>query len=330
MAEHKVQPSSMLLIIQNIVSGQTINNTVVCLKSITKNNSVNVIDANSWCGQKKLAGISDISYNFECIHLQDPQGDKLSGTNLRVLAYQKLLIYYKIIPEIPQTGDEFEEGYGFISDISSNYSFDNVGTFSMTITAKGTPTLYNSDDFVRIGNQMWSNKNLEVTQFRNGVPIVEATDNTNWFDLIETETPAWAYWEYDSNNASLGKYYNTFAINSINNLAPIGTRIPNYSDAYELYTKILSDYPTTSGFALRESGTQHWYNDQGFDAYGFSLQGNGVAIQGDLNFVGAFGFKVDDGSNANIFCQDDYNDVLFSPESPFNYLGLNIRLLLDI
>ena len=325
MAEHKVQPSSMLLIIQTIDRGQTINNTVVCLKSITKNDSVNVIDANSWCGQKKLAGLSDISYNFECIHLQDPEGDKLSGTNLRVLAYQKLPIYYKIIPEVPQPGDELEEGYGFISDISSNYSFDNVGTFSMTITAKGTPELFKLNNVVTIGEQVWSSKNLDVTQFRNGVQIVEATDNTNWFDLLETETPAWAYWEYDSNNASLGKYYNTFAINSINNLAPNNYKIPSSADVQDLYDFVSIQHSGNTGNALKEIGTTHWFTNNGIDSYGFSMQGNGVAIYGDLKNLGAF-YTSD--YWISIFYDLD-NDFQLVEDSISSY-GFNIRLLLDI
>jgi len=327
MAEHKVQPSSMLLIIQTIDRGQTINNTVVCLKSITKNDSVNVIDANSWCGQKKLAGLSDISYNFECIHLQDPEGDKLSGTNLRVLAYQKLPIYYKIIPEVPQPGDEFEEGYGFISDISSNYSFDSVGTFSMTITAKGTPELFSFNNIVTIGDQIWSSKNLDVTQFRDGTPIVKANNVYDWTYCTNNDIACWAHLAFSDGFSDYGKYYNQNAINSIKNLAPKYYKIPSSNDINRLISFVSTQY-ISPAYALRGSDAEHWNDDDGFDAYGFTLQGNYLLNYNEYSGIG----------NAAYLSTSDEKIVVVGLEDPnvgiINYFareyGFNIRLLLDI
>ena len=139
MAEHKVQPSTMLLLIDP--NGGTNYSTVVCLKSISKSDSVGVIDASSLCGFKKLAGITDLSYSFEGILLQDPNSGKISGTELRLLLRGFTKFKYKITPIAPQAGDEIEEGNGFFSAISSSYSLDDVGNFSGTFYPKGTPTL---------------------------------------------------------------------------------------------------------------------------------------------------------------------------------------------
>jgi len=141
MAEHKVQPSTMLLLIDP--NGGTTYSTVVCLKSINKNDSVAAIDASSACGYKKLAGINDLSYNIEGLLLQDLLGGppKISGTGFRNLLRNFEIFGFKITPLTPQIGDEIEEGKAFFSAVSSSYSFDDVGNFNATFYPKGTPTL---------------------------------------------------------------------------------------------------------------------------------------------------------------------------------------------
>jgi hypothetical protein len=137
MGEHKVQGGTMLLFID---SGNGFD-TVVCLTSVGKSDSVNVVDAASACGPDKSTGTLDISYSFEGQHLQDPSGAQVSGTSLRQLLRNKTNFYFKIEPVSPVEGDELEEGYGFLSELSSTYAFDSVGTFSGTIQPIGTPSI---------------------------------------------------------------------------------------------------------------------------------------------------------------------------------------------
>jgi len=139
MSEHKVQGGTMLLFIDP--AGGTAYDTVVCLTSVGKSDSVNVIDAASACGPDKSPGILDLSYTFEGQHLQDPTSGKVSGTDLRVLLRSKTTIGWKIAPVSPAIGDEVETGTGFLSELSSTYSFDSIGTFSGTLQPIGTPTL---------------------------------------------------------------------------------------------------------------------------------------------------------------------------------------------
>jgi len=139
MAEHKVQPSTMLLLIDP--NGGTSYSTVVCLKSISKSDSVGVIDASSVCGYKKFAGVNELSYSCEGLLLQDPNTGNISGTELRILLRGFTKFGYKITPLTPQIGDEIEEGKAFFSAVSSSYSFDDVGNFSAEFYPKGTPTL---------------------------------------------------------------------------------------------------------------------------------------------------------------------------------------------
>lgn len=139
MAEHKVAGGTMLLFIDP--AGGTDYDTVVCLTSVSKADSITVVDASSACGPDKSPGTLELSYAFEGQHLQDPDSGKVSGTSLRQLLRAKTTIGWMIAPETPVTGDEIEEGTGFLSELSSTYAFDSVGTFTGTIQPYGDPTL---------------------------------------------------------------------------------------------------------------------------------------------------------------------------------------------
>ena len=139
MAEHKVSGGTMLLFIDP--TGGDDYDTVVCLTSVGKSDSVNVVDASSACGPDKSPGTLEISYSFEGQHLQDPVSGKVSGTSLRQLLRDKTTIGWMISPESPAVGDEIEYGTGYLSELSSTYGYDSVGTFSGTIQPYGTPTI---------------------------------------------------------------------------------------------------------------------------------------------------------------------------------------------
>ncbi|CAB4162321.1 hypothetical protein UFOVP778_43 [uncultured Caudovirales phage] len=139
MAEHKVAGGTMLLFIDP--AGGTDYDTVVCLTSVSKSASVTVVDASSACGPDKSPGTIELSYGFEGQHLQDPVTGKISGTSLRQLLMAKTTVGWMIAPESPVTGDEIEEGTGYLSELSSTYAFDSVGTFTGTIQPYGTPTI---------------------------------------------------------------------------------------------------------------------------------------------------------------------------------------------
>jgi hypothetical protein len=139
MAEHKVAGGTMLLFIDP--TGGNDYDMVVCLTSVGKSDSISVVDASSACGPDKSPGTLELSYTFEGQHLQDPVSGKISGTSLRQLLRSKTTIGWMISPETPVTGDEIEEGTGYLSELSSTYAFDSVGTFTGTIQPYGTPTI---------------------------------------------------------------------------------------------------------------------------------------------------------------------------------------------
>ncbi|MBM2817088.1 MAG: hypothetical protein HW421_3850 [Ignavibacteria bacterium] len=85
----------------------------------------------------------------------------------------------------------------------------------------------NSNSFT-IGTQTWMKKNLDIDHYRNGDPIPQVTDSSEWFSLT---TGAWCYFNNDSSNGKLyGKLYNFYAVSDPRGLAPAGWHVPSDSE----------------------------------------------------------------------------------------------------
>ena len=122
---------------------------------------------------------------------------------------------------------------------------------------------------VKIGTQIWSARNLDVTKYQNGDVIPNVTNIDEWTKLT---TGAWCYL---NNNPILGskfgKIYNWYAVNDPRGLAPKGWRIPTVND-----WNILIEYlggTTVAGGKMKEAGTANWSypntgatNESGFNA----------------------------------------------------------------
>jgi uncharacterized protein (TIGR02145 family) len=81
---------------------------------------------------------------------------------------------------------------------------------------------------IKIGEQIWTIDNLDVTTYRNGDLIPKVEDAEEWRNL---KTGAWCYFENNpDNNSNHGKLYNYHAITDPRGLAPEGFRIPQHYD----------------------------------------------------------------------------------------------------
>ena len=86
----------------------------------------------------------------------------------------------------------------------------------------------NAQGDVKIGTQVWTSKNLEVSTFRNGEAIPEAKSKEEWAKAGVNRQPAWCYYDNDPNNGKkYGKLYNWYAVNDSRGLAPKGYYIPS-------------------------------------------------------------------------------------------------------
>jgi uncharacterized protein (TIGR02145 family) len=90
------------------------------------------------------------------------------------------------------------------------------------VASRPTVPIQNGD--VRIGTQVWMTKNLNVSRYRNGDPIPQVTDQTQWRYMT---SGAWCYYENNTANGPVyGKLYNWYAVNDSRGLAPTGYHVP--------------------------------------------------------------------------------------------------------
>ena len=161
----------------------------------------------------------------------------------------------------------------------------------------------NRIEAVKIGNQWWMAENLQVTHYRNGDPIPNISDDTEWIGLTDG-----AYCIYDNNQANLDGYgllYNWYAVTDDRNIAPEGWHVPTDEEWKQLeitlgMTREQADQENwrgdTEGSKLKEKGSEHWYyygyvsgtNDYGFTALpgGYRNINDGTFIE--LTFYGMF------------------------------------------
>lgn len=91
-----------------------------------------------------------------------------------------------------------------------------------------TPPITDADgnvyQTIKIGTQLWMKENLKTTKYCNGEDIPNVTTNA-WFSLT---TPAWTYYNNDSNNDNngYGKLYNWYAMHDARNVCPCGWHVP--------------------------------------------------------------------------------------------------------
>ena len=90
-------------------------------------------------------------------------------------------------------------------------------------------------DIVKIGNQTWMTRNLNVTSFQNGDELTEAKTEKEWEDANFYKKPAYCSYENDPINDKLfGKFYNIHAVLDERGLAPAGYHVATMTEWNEL------------------------------------------------------------------------------------------------
>ena len=142
---------------------------------------------------------------------------------------------------------------------------------------------------IKIGAQIWADKNLDVSTFRNGDTIVEARSNEDWARLGKEKKPAWCYYQNDiANGKKYGKMYNWFAVNDPRGLAPKGWHVP--SDAE--WIKLIEVLGGEVGVGLKMKSTDGWEIDgNGTNSSNFSALPGGIRDMGGIFiFIGQSGY----------------------------------------
>jgi uncharacterized protein (TIGR02145 family) len=119
---------------------------------------------------------------------------------------------------------ENSENKSIISTGSSNLAKTEK---LLSITKKILSEIKPQYESVKIGNQEWMTRNLDVDRFRNGDLIPHIESDEEWIKAGENGQPAWCYYDNDPDNGKkYGKLYNWFAVNDPRGLAPEGYHVP--------------------------------------------------------------------------------------------------------
>ncbi len=187
---------------------------------------------------------------------------------------------------------------------------------------------------VKIGNQTWMQKNLDVIMFRNGDLIPKITDPVEW---STTKTGAYCYYNNDSAQyaATYGKLYNWYAVNDPRGLAPAGWHIPSDLE-WDTLINSLGGYKV-AGAKIIEKGTIHWpstntesTNSTAFTALpgGFRSKSGGLFV-----FIGGMGCWWSSSENSTIEAWGRrmmaIGDGVISRSSAHKNDGLTLRCIKD-
>jgi uncharacterized protein (TIGR02145 family) len=137
---------------------------------------------------------------------------------------------------------------------------------------------------VEIGTQIWTACNLDVSTYRDGTPIPQVTDPTQWANLT---TGAWCYYNNADDNC-YGKLYNWYAVTDPRGLAPVGYHIPSKAE-WDTLATFLSSNP---GGKLKEVGLTNWNspNTYATNLYGFTALPSGTRDEtGSFDWEGDYG-----------------------------------------
>jgi uncharacterized protein (TIGR02145 family) len=222
----------------------------------------------------------------------------------------------------------------------------NTTTQTITITA---PKVTSAISFVApvaalpsvtIGTQIWTNKNLDVTTYRDGTPIPQVTDPTAWANLT---TGAWCYYNNDPTNGTIyGKLYNWYAVAGIHDndpntpnkiLAPLGWHVPSYNEWDTLTTFLGGE--SVAGGKMKEVGMAHWNspNTSATNTSTFTgLPGGARISEGSFIFIGYAGYwwssSEYDSSNA-WFRVLGYDDSAAGRGNYAKWFGYSVRCFKD-
>jgi len=223
---------------------------------------------------------------------------------------------------------------------------DNAQIGSITDVDGNT---YNS---LTYGDQAWTVENAIMVTYRDGTPIPQVTDNTEWESLT---TGAWAYFNNDSTKPRLYNWYAVMGIHDTNpntpnkEFAPEGWHVPTYAEWTILEEHLIANSynydGTTTGNKIGKSmaSTTGWYsstdtgaigndqslnNDSGFNAF----------PEGNRNSNGSFSTEGDNAvfwSSTENNTNNAWNRILDSNYSDLyrydygKHLGFSVRFVRD-
>ncbi|MEX0811308.1 MAG: fibrobacter succinogenes major paralogous domain-containing protein [Chitinophagales bacterium] len=116
---------------------------------------------------------------------------------------------------------------------------------------------------IQIGTQEWMAQNLKTGTYNNGDPIIRVADNTQWSNLDQNQTGAWAYFDNDSAtyDCPYGKLYNFYALEDPRGICPSGWHIPTdaeWNTLRDFLDPAAIGNNNIAGGMMKSVGTMYW------------------------------------------------------------------------
>jgi len=189
---------------------------------------------------------------------------------------------------------------------------------------------------VTIGTQTWMVENLKTTKYRNGDPIPNITDGTEWGNRSTG-----AYCDYEntpSNSTIYGKLYNWYAVGDSRNIAPTGWHVPSDAEWTTLITYLGGEDVAAGKMKSTgtiEAGTGLWYSPNA----GATNSSGFTGLPGGYRYPdGSFYFRASNGywwsSSQGVSSEAWYRGLFYNYATVDRYrsnkaVGFSVRCLKD-
>ncbi len=184
---------------------------------------------------------------------------------------------------------------------------------------------------VAIGNQTWMGCNLNVDTYRNGDPIPEVKDPTEWKNL---KTGAWCYYNNDPAMGDVyGKLYNWYALNDSRGLAPDGYHLAS-DEEWSKLENFLGGL-VVAGAKMKSTGTSLWNspNTGATNSSGLSILPGGFryndgrfsGVRNDADLWTATSSSEPYGWQRYLTCSSAYGYRVYG----FKEYGFSVRCIVD-
>jgi uncharacterized protein (TIGR02145 family) len=220
-----------------------------------------------------------------------------------------------------------EKGKSIISTGSSNLAkIEKL----LSITQKILSEIKPQYESVRIGNQEWMTRNLDVDRFRNGDLIPHVKSVEEWRKAGHNGQPAWCYYKnYPENGKKYGKLYNWFAVADSRGLAPLGWHIPSDDEWTSLVDFMGGEYiaghklKSVEGWACEDKDGElqngNGDNSSGFNVLPGGCRGNGGSFH-SISYNAFFWSATEYGNNVAW-----YRCLYYGNGNVYRYYGIYFK-----
>jgi uncharacterized protein (TIGR02145 family) len=183
----------------------------------------------------------------------------------------------------------------------------------------------NTYEYLTYGDQVWTVENAKTVTYRDGTPIPQVTDNTEWENLT---TGAWCYYD---NDPAKGKLYNWYAVMGIHDtdpntpnkeLAPEGWHVPSDAEWTNLEEYLISNGYNYDGTTTENKIAKAIASITGWDA---STTAGAVGNDQSLNNSSGFNASPDGGRGSSGSFGAEGNSAIFLSSTENNLNGMWAR-----